>query len=497
MNKYFYIFLLFLFLANTCLFAQFSVAQKDTVLNQIEFLSGDYSLTFNFRPEDYKKEKEKISPYKNLSEQEILAKKTNNYKDARIYQYLCLDFHLEKKDKKNAGKYYDLAIENYTLWVEKEPQSTVPYTEVFTLFYGTQSYKYFSHFLEEAALKFPKNTEILSWNVSIHLVLFADFAKTQKYINELLAIEPYNLTACMSQVMLYEFEYMAAAGQNKTLPNVDISLAQKALKANPKDAAYEHLYHFATVSKAYFASMVAFFKENDKKPNRNKEEDYKRFFSALTKEQKKDFVAAEKFLTKQLNSAPNNQPSKQLNNENKLRATLLNSLGFVSMYLGETEKAKKYFQLQYDEKNTLVTLECLILVSFLEKDWQKMEDLLELSISKFDDFKAYLSLMSIFDKYNKNETKKLSTIQRVEQKSAGDATRSILLAKWYLKQKNLERATFYCDLVRENDTEWIWLHLALSVLQDDKEKSKNYLDKILINTPENEKALKVKKTLKF
>ncbi len=484
---------MFLSLVNTCLFAQFSVAQKDTVLNQIEFNSCDYSMTFNFRPEDYKKEKEKISPYKNLSEQEILAKKTNNYKDASLYQYLCLDFHLEKKDKTNAGKYYDLAIENYTLWVEKEPQSTIPYTEVFTLFYGTQSYKYFSHFLEEAAAKFPKNVEILSWNVSMHLVLFADFAKTQKYINQLLAIEPYNLNACMSQIMLYEFEYMAAAGQNKTLPNVDISIAQKALKANPKEVAYEHLYHFATVSKAYFASMVAFFKENDKKPNRNKEEDYKRLFSVLTKEEKKDFVAAKKFLTKQLNSAPNNQP----NNENKLRATLLNSLGFVSIYLGETENAKKYFQLQYDEKNNLATLECLILISFLEKDWQKMENLLELSISKFDDFKAYPSLVSIFDKYNKNETKKRSTIQKVEQTSAGDSARSILLAKWYLKQKNLEKAAFYCDLVRENDTEWIWLHFSLSVLQDDKEKSKNYLDKILTNTPENEKAIKVKKILNF
>ena len=496
--KYFYLLFIGLLLINTTISAQFTATQKEAVLNEIDFESGDYSMSLSFEPKDYRKEKEKINPYKNLLEEEILAKKTNSYKDASIYQYLCIDFHQGKKDKKNAEKYYNLAVENYTLWVEKEPQSSVPYIEIFELFYGTQTFRYFSHFLEEATQKFPKNTEILCWNLSMHLIVFADFAKAQKCINELLAIEPHNLSACMSQIMIYQFEYMAAAGQNKTLPNVDISLAQKAFKAHPKDIAYEHLYHFATISKAYFSSMVLFLKENAKNTNKDKDKDYNKIFSTLTKEQRKDFADAEKFFKQQLNNPPNNQPNNLQNAEkgvNKLRATLLNSLGFVSMYLGKTDEAKKYFQLQYDEKNSLPALENLILVHLIQKDWEKLENSLELSISQFDDFKAYPSLVYLFDKHNKNDAKKLSIIQRIEQTRTDDNQRSVLLAKWHLKQQNLEKAAFYCELVRSETPDNHWLNLTLSVLKDEKDNAKRYLGKILTNAPENADAIKIKKIL--
>jgi tetratricopeptide (TPR) repeat protein len=453
---------------------QFSVAQKDSVLAQLDFAGSSYSLSIYFRPGDYSKE-DKKSPYANLSEPQILAKASNTYKDASLYKYLCLEF-FQKKEHSTAEKYFSLAVKNYEEWIEKEPNNPVPFSELIELLYGTRSYDALNNALPEGLKRFPKDKDLLELASLIYLDTYKDFEKSQHCINELFAQEPYNLAACTYQIMLYQYQYIIALNQGKTPPVVDISIAEKARKANPKEIGYQHLYHFARVLKAYIAVMERVFQDE------STDDDYKKIFDKLNKNEKKIFSEAERFFKSQLK-----QP--------KTKNTILNSLGFVSMYLKKSQEAKKYFQELFDANQELSALESLILVNFVEKNWKETERLIEMSLSKFNDYRAYASLLSLYDKYDKNESKKLAVIQKVEQITTSDDTRSLILATWYLKQKNLEKASFYCELLNPETNEAMWRNLALSVLKDDREKAKNQIDKMMAKNPKDKDIQSIKKQL--
>jgi len=477
MLRLFYVAFLCVFFISTQGYAQFTTAQKDSVISQLGYGSSSYSLTIGFTPDNYNPE-DKPNPYLNLGEKEALAKATNTYKDASLYKYLCLDFYVNKKDMAQAEKYFNLALKNYDEWLAKEPTSSEPIREAIGLLYGTQSYGMLAKVLDDTIEKFPRDKDVLGWAILLNLNLFKDFTKTQHYINNLLSIDPYNLTACTYQVMLVQYQYIMALNQNKPLPKLDISIAEKALAAKPKEVAYQHLYHFSRVLRGYMMAMSLFIKEENTDIT-----DYKKLFTSLPKEQIKEFKEAEKFL------------KSYVSKQKKARATMLNSLGFVTMFLNKPKDAKKYYQTLYDENKELPALECLILVNFVEKNWKETERILEFVIKEHKDTKAYGSLVSLFDKYDKNETKKVAVLKRLEQLTISDENRNVTLATWYLKEKNAEKASLYCELLNPETSEASWRKLALAVLKDDTESAKGALYKILLSNPNDKDALKIQKIL--
>jgi hypothetical protein len=439
--------------------------------------STSYTLSVGFIPDNYKTDT-KPNPYEKLSEPEILAKVTNTYKDAAIYKYLCLDFYYVKKDMAQAEKYFNQALNSYDEWLQKEPTNSEPFQDVLGLLYGTKSYGMLMKVLDESINRFPKDKDILSWAILLNLDVFKNFEKTQKCINDLLVLEPYNLTACTYQVMLYQYQYIIALNQNQTPPKIDISVAEKALQAKPKEVGYQHLYHFAKVLRAYMIAMDNFMKQANDDIT-----DYKKLFTSLNKEQIQEYKEAENFF------------KSQYKKQKKARTNMLNSLGFITMFLNKPKDAKKYYQMLYDETKDLSALESLVLISFVEKNWKETERLLEFNIKEHKDVKSYSSLVSLFDKYNKNETKKLDALKKLELASSQDENRAITLATWYLKDKNTDKASLYCDLLSPETSEASWRRLALAVLKDDTENAKANLYKILLNTPNDKDALKIKTIL--
>lgn len=466
-----------LFFINIQNYAQFTTAQKDSVLATLGYSSVSYSFNISFVPDNYKTD-DTPNPYNNLSETAALAKATHTYKDAGLYKYLCLDFYT-KKDRVQAEKYFYLATKNYDEWFIEEPKNSEPFCEAIGLLYGTQSYALLTNILEEGLKRFPEDKEALGWAAFINLTIFQDLAKTQDYIDKLLALEAYNLTACTYQIMLYQYKYILALNQNQIPPTVDISIVEKALAAKPKQVAYQHLYHFAHVMRDYATAMGNFMKEE------NGIEDYKKLFNQLSKEQTKEFEEAEKFF------------KSQVSKQKKARATMLNSLAFISLFLNKPKEAQTYYQTLYNENKELSTLESLILLNLVEKHWQEAEKFLELAIKEHQNIKAYSLLLSIFDRYDKNEPKKLAVLKRLESLSTTEETRNVILATWYLKEKNIEKASAYCKLLSPETSEACWRNLALAVLKEDTEGAKSSLDKILSSTPNDKDAINIKKMLNF
>jgi tetratricopeptide (TPR) repeat protein len=165
--------------------------------------------------------------------------------------------------------------------------------------------------------------------------------------------------------------------------------------------------------------------------------------------------------------------------------------------LNKRAEAKKFYQLYADENKESKSLESLILLNFLEKNWKEMERLLLVSINQFNDNSAYASLISLYDKYLKDEKKKAEALQKIEQIEMSDELRNIILTTHYLKQKNTEKASSYCEKLNPESEETFWRKLALFVLKDEKEKAQGTLDLILTRNPRDKDALMLKGVLGF
>lgn len=475
MPKFIYLLCLLTILGINPTLAQFTEVQKDSVLNQLGYNSVSYTFSLDFQPDNYNPDSEP-NPYFGLSEEQILAKATNTYKDASLHKYLCLYFHNEKKDMAQAEKYYKSALNQYDAWLQAEPNNSRIFEEVIDLFQGTQSYGTIARVLEVALDKFPNDMHTLQRAIIVYLNIFKDFEKAQQYLNEAFAIEPYNLTACTYQVMLYQYQYLTALNQPEaTLPALDISIAEKALKAKPNEVGYQHLYHFARAIRAYMSAMGSFFKTNTQA-----DFDYNLMFKSLDKNQTKELLEADKFFRSQVDK------------QKKARPILIKSIGFVNMFLNKRTEAKKFYQLYAYENKEAKSLESLILLSFLEKDWKEMERLLLIHINQYNDMSAYASLISLYDKYTKEERKKVEALQKIERIDMPADVRNVILATSYLKQKNIEKASMYCERLNPESDEALWRNLALYVLKDDKEKSREALNKILTGNPKESDALMLK-----
>jgi hypothetical protein len=469
----------FVFLAGHIGLAQFTSSQKDSVLNALGYGSVDYRFTIFFKPFDYSSKVEK-NTFENQSEKEILDGLSNTYKDASRFQYLCLLLFKDKKDLTKVENYFNKAIEKYQLWIDKEPKDPTPYIELLALFYGTQTYKPLSEVLDEALNKFPENIDLLEFASLLSLDLYKDFEKTKSINAQIFKLEPYNLSACTYQLMIYQYQFILAMSKGGELPKIDISIAEEALKANPQKVGYQHLLHFAKVGRGYLNCAEKFYKESNATSG---ELDYGNMFNGLTEDQKKEFKAAETFF------------KTQVNKQKKARLNILNSLGFVCLYLNKRADALNHFQLYYDESQSQEALENLILLQFLNKNWSATETLLETSISKFNSINGYSSLMGIFSKYKIDLAKQQATIKRVEDLTTQDETKNILLATWHLKNKNVEKASHYCGLLTPQTESSNWRYFALSVLQDNRENADVFLKTILAENPSDEDALKLKRIL--
>ncbi|MFN3315724.1 MAG: hypothetical protein ACK40K_02850, partial [Raineya sp.] len=217
-----------------------------------------------------------------------------------------------------------------------------------------------------------------------------------------------------------------------------------------------------------------------------KSDDFQEVLKETSKEEKKDLKEVVSFFNKNITKA------------DKSKNTMRNNAAFANVLLGNYKDAIKLFEEHYQETTSQAILESIALTHFLDKNWKSLENVLAKMLeANPQDMQILLSYMSLYDRYDKNEAKLKQTLMRIEQTTTSDPTRSLILATWYLKQKNLSKADFYCDLLSENTKEELLCLAVQSILKDDKPKSKNFIEKMLVLDKDNEEAIKLKKILEI
>jgi predicted Zn-dependent protease len=472
------LFLLFLLLVSFyCIKAQISQAQKDSALNQLYFKSASFQFNIDFKAFEYVGSDYTNSVTDKMTDEEVLATLNRGYQDAEAYIALCYRF-IAKKDMKTASEYFDKAIETLKSWANAKPNEVKPVLMMLDLCSGTQSFQAFDVIAEEALQLYPKHIAVLS-RVFIHaLGNQQNLERAEKLLNQALAEDPYSLVNVSNWVFLQQFRYIITLknNPNAALADIDISLAQKAFKKNPKSLGYEHLYQYARVTQVYMNVMRKFFLKN--------EDNFKGVLKEVSKAQKKQLQEADAFFRKNIGKAT------------KSKNTMRKTAAFVNVFLNKNNDAIRFFEEAYAEENSKNILESIALTYFIDENWASLEATLAKILEKEpNDMQILLSYMSLYEKYKKNEVKLKETAQRVEQTTTSDPIRSLILATWYLKQKNLQKADFYCDLLSENSKEELLCQSVLAILKDDKTKALQLTEKMLALNKDDKEALHLKKIL--
>ncbi|GAB4125295.1 MAG: hypothetical protein OHK0045_05510 [Raineya sp.] len=457
--------------------AQISQAQKDSATKLLYFKSTSFQYGIDFKPFEYLASDYKNTFNEKMSDEEILSKLNKSHQDAEAYTALCYRF-FERKDMKTASQYFDKAMEGLKNWADDKPNDAKPLMMMLDLCSSTQSYQAFDNITDEALKRFPKHLGILS-RIYIHkLSVQKNFKDAEELLNRALAEEPYNLQSVANWLSLQQFRYIVSLSNDasKMPKQIDISLVQKALKNNPKSLGYQHLYYYALTTRVYMNLMAKFMTK--------KTDDFQGVFKETSKEEKKELKEVINFFKKNLDKA------------DKSKNTMRNNAAFANVLLGNNEEAISLFEAQYKETASRATLESIALTHFLDKNWNALKNSLDrmLEIDP-NDMKILLSYMSLYEKYDKNDAKLKETIARVEQTTTSDPTRSLILATWYLKEKNLTKADFYCDLLSEDAKEALLCLAVQAVLKEDRNKALLFVEKMLVLDKEDKEALALKKVL--
>jgi hypothetical protein len=72
---------------------------------------------------------------------------------------------------------------------------------------------------------------------------------------------------------------------------------------------------------------------------------------------------------------------------------------------------------------------------------------------------------------------------------------AVMLCSWHIKQKDVAKASQYLSKISPDSPSYTWRIFVISVLKDDIESAKYFLDKILTKDPKEPDALKIKKLL--
>ena len=469
--------LLAFFLQGYLVFSQISQVQKDSAVKQLYFKSASFQYRIDFKPYDYLGNDYSNTFDEKMTDEQILAKLNKSHQDAEAYTALCYRF-FDRKDIKTAGQYFEKAMEGLKNWADAQESNAKPIMMMLDLCSYTQSYQAFDNISDEVLKRFPKHIPILG-RVYLHtLSVQKNFDKAEQLINQALAVEPYHLSNLANWLALQQFRYIVSLNNNplQAPKNIDISLVQKALKNNSKSLAYQHLYYYAITTSVYMSVMGKFFTK--------KIDDFQGVLKEVSKEEKKQLKEVIGFFKKNIAKA------------GKSKSTMQNNAAFANVLVGNYKDAIVLFEENYKETASKATLESITLTYFLNKNWKAVELYLSKMLEKEPyDMQVLLSYMSLYEKYDKNEAKLKETLTRIEQTLTSDPTRSLILATWYLKQKNLEKADFYCDLLSEESKEELLCLAVQAVLKDDKTRVLGLLEKMLALDKEWQEAINLKKIL--
>ena len=460
-----------------CIKAQITQAQKDSAVKQLYFKSASFQYGIDFKPFEYLG-----SDYKNvfdekMTDEEILSKLNKSHQDAEAYVALCYRF-FEKKNMQVAAEYFEKAMEALKTWADDKPNDAKPVMMMLDLCSSTQSYQAFDNITDEALKRFPKHLAVLSRIYMHKLSIQKNFKEAEELLNQALATDPYDLQNVANWLALQQFRYIISLNTDasKAPQRIDISLAQKALKNNPKSLAYQHLYYYALTTRVYMSIMAKFMSKQA--------EDFQGIFKETSKEEKKDLRDAVNFFKKNLAKA------------DKSKNTMRSNAAFANVLLGNNQEAVRLFEEHYKESSSRAIIESIALTHFLDKNWKALKSSLD-KMLEIDpkDMQVLLSYMSLYEKYDKNDAKLKETLNRVEQTTTSDPMRSLILATWYLKEKNIAKADFYCDLLSEDSKEELLCFAVQAILKEDKAKATVFIDKILSLDKDNQEAIALKKIL--
>lgn len=433
----------------TLAFAQFTKAQKDSVLNYIDFPRAAYELKMVFRPDAY------LQPtYNRLSsvpEKDLNAKLDNSHNDALVYSELASRMVAREGSTPETDELLRKSIEKYEVWLSEDPSNEEANIGVMSAAMGLRDFEKMVVHLNRALENVPKNLEILHSAIFFYLYGGQNFELCQDFIDQALAIDPNNLKTLTYQVSLNEFKFFRGM-QDGSVKELDITAAVKAFNENTKNPAYQHLYHFAKVSQVYLYGMRNYIGQH------NHSKDVFRNLG-LGKEEFETVKAA----------IINFEEILKLDYNNK--DILLNSLGFSHALLGNYESAETSFTALHKAKGGEAGLESLAVLYAFQNKWDAAAEVIEKKVKVSNSIEDYGSLLKAYHTYLKNDEKAKQVVAQIEKSPFNTPTKSQLLCTWFLKKRDVASAEKHIASTMMASEGWKQ-KLALSVLKDNKQDAK-------------------------
>ncbi len=458
--------------------AQFTDAQKNTVVSYLNYPKTEYDIKINFYASaytDYPKDS-----LENLSEEMLLKKITNTPKDASIYAKLTIERYKKQIFDNKIDEYYDKTVQNYQQQINENPTNIKIVSEFLDFAVNIKNGELIKKIIDYGLQNEPNNVEILLGATNFYLNYEQNLDKADEYISKALKLDRYNASMIVLKLGVDQLKTIQSMQKNQKA-TLDISIAENIFKEKPNEIKYEHLYHYARCSQIYISimfdiSMDSTFKSTDNPFDK----------VVLNENETKAIKEAELFFLKNIKKS------------SKYKAIMLENLGFLSSMQKKYKQSIKFYEQYFNESKNMSGLESCILLYYVQKNYKKAVEYTEKRLNQFDDLKTNCLLVRLYHE-TKDKQKSQKIIDKIKNmKEDAKKSKAETLAIFYLMQKNIKNANIYLkDFENSNEIQILLLQLTKNVLENNKIEAKKNLDMILEQDKKNENAFKIKKVLQF
>lgn len=390
-------------------YAQFSQVVKDSVLKLLVYPSAKYTVSLNFKTEDYTPVSDKPDLQK-LTRQQLLEKKKGDYTDASIYQALAAKSWIEDNNQQEATQYLTEAGQKYEQWINAEPNNVTPVDELLAMCMTSQNYQPVPGILNYGLPLFPKHLPLLQKAIYYEQYVAKRYDKSRELINQALSVDSFDLTTLVYQSGLLSAYQMEAIQQERDFAFAELPGLKAAINGRQAgNVGLWHLYHYHQLFYIYM-KVVA----NAKHVESNS---IKLFdFYTLTPQEKQQVQEAEQWMKEQL--AKNGTNAMQL----------LNSLAVLQCIKKDYSAAVAYFDKAYQITKGTTELEGKIICQMFMDAYPQVEKLLEEKIAMSGNIPDYGSLLRVYNDYAENREAELVLLKKLQAININHSIKHRLLA---------------------------------------------------------------------
>ena len=454
-------------------YAQFSQAIKDSVLKLLVYPSASYSISFNFKPEDYVAANNKPDLQK-LTRQQLNEMKKGDYMDASVYKALALKSWIENNNPE-AAQYLTEAGQKYEQWINAEPNNTTPVDELLDMCISSKNYQPVPGILKYTLPLFPKHLPLLQKAIYFEQYVAKSYDKSRELINQARSVDSLDLVILAYHSGLFAIQLLETIQKKGDLGFTEIPCLKAAISSRENNnEGLQHLYYYHHL---FYIYMNVVAQANNIESNSIKLFD----FYTLTPQDKQQVDEAEKWMNQQL--------AKKGRNE----VQLLNNLVVIKCIKKDYPAAYAYFDNAYQITKGTAELEGKILCQMFMDAFPEVEKLLEHKIALNSNIPDFGSLLRVYNDYSENRKAELTLLKKLQAINVNDPLRHQILATGFLKTGQTALLAEVLPLLGDADRNDILIKLVEAIVNDNRSNATSYLNNLLQLKPDDIDGLAIKK----